>query len=107
MHIDRISSKARRLVGLLYRKFYKWASPDALLNLYFGIVRPHLEYAVPVWNPYLQKHVHNFEGVQKFALKVCTKSWDASYEDCLLTCHVPLLAVRRTRQMLCLIYSTS
>ena len=23
MHIDRISSKARRLVGLLYRKFYK------------------------------------------------------------------------------------
>ena len=51
MHIDRISSKARRLVGLLYRKFYKWASSEALLNLYLGIVRPHLEYAVPVWNP--------------------------------------------------------
>ena len=64
MHIDRISSKARRLVGLLYRKFYKRASPDALLNLYLGIVRPHLEYAVPVWNPYLQKHIRNFEGVQ-------------------------------------------
>ena len=44
-HIDQISSKARRIVGLIYRQFYTWSSPSTLLQLYTSLVRPHLEYA--------------------------------------------------------------
>ena len=46
LHVERISSKARRLLGMLYRRFSQWSSPDALLKLYLSLIRPHLKYAV-------------------------------------------------------------
>ena len=55
LHIDKIACKTRRLVGFLYRKFYRWATSRALIRLYLCLIRPHLEYAVSVWNPYLKK----------------------------------------------------
>ena len=33
-HINEISNKARRMVGLLYRQFYAWTYTPALLKLY-------------------------------------------------------------------------
>ena len=48
LHIEEISSKARKLVGMLYRNFYRWSSSDALLKLYLSLIHPHLEYAVQV-----------------------------------------------------------
>lgn len=47
-HINEISNKARRMVGLLYRQFYAWTSTPALLKLYTTLVRPRLEYASQV-----------------------------------------------------------
>ena len=38
--------KARRILGLLYRRFYGQASQDSLKQLYPSLVRPHLEYAI-------------------------------------------------------------
>ncbi len=52
-HIESICSKARKITELLYRRFNS-ASSDTLLQLYLTMVRPHLEYASPVWNPYLR-----------------------------------------------------
>ena len=49
-HIESISSKARKITGLLYRRFNS-ANSDTLLQLYLTMVRLHLEYASPVWNP--------------------------------------------------------
>ena len=79
-HIDRITSKTRQLIGMLYRRFYKWSSSRALLQLYLSFIRPHLEYAVhaQVWSPYLHKDMQKLELVQKFALKVCLKKWNCS-----------------------------
>ena len=48
-HVDSICSKARKLLGLLYRKYYQYAEPQILLQLYVSLVRPHLEYASPVY----------------------------------------------------------
>ena len=47
-HIQSISSKAKKLLGILYRKFYSHSSTLTLLTLYRSIVRPRLEYASPV-----------------------------------------------------------
>ena len=38
-HIDSVCSKARKILGLLYRRFYNNASKDTLLQLYLSLVR--------------------------------------------------------------------
>ena len=81
-HINMICTKARMLVGMLYRQFYQDADTSTLKQLYVSNIRPHLEYACQVWDPYLQKDVDKLELVQKFALRVCSKQWDASYQCC-------------------------
>ena len=50
-----ICNKTRRLIGILYRHFYKHSSPDTLLRLYTSFIRPHLEYATAAWDPFLKK----------------------------------------------------
>ena len=39
--------------------------------------------------------VNSLESVQKFALKLCTKNWNASYDETLSNCNLPTLAHRR------------
>ena len=68
-----VCDKAKKLLGLLYRKFYD-ASADTLCHLYLSMVRPHLEYASPVWSPHLAKDKELIESVQKFALRIASKS---------------------------------
>ena len=68
-HIESICTKARKQIGLLYRRFYGNIDDHSLLELYSVLVRPHLEYAAPVWDPHLTKYTNKLESVQKFALK--------------------------------------
>ncbi len=96
-HIQAITTKARRQIGLLYRRFYKHAHPDTLRSLYVSLIRPHLEYAVPVWDPHLRKDIDSLESVQRFATKVCTKTWNTThYEDRLESLQLDTLRERRT-----------
>ena len=32
--------------------------------IYVSLIRPHLEYAVPVWNPHLRKDIEKIENLQ-------------------------------------------
>ena len=50
-----ICNKSRKLVGLLYCQFYLNADSDTLRQFYLSSIRPHLEYACTVWDPYLAK----------------------------------------------------
>jgi len=94
-HIQTISSKARRIIGMLYRQFYCYTSTPALLHLYKTQIRPHLEYASVVWDLYLAKDIQLLEGVQIFAAKVIPKSWDMEYLEMLYMLDLPELAIRR------------
>ena len=78
-HIDFICTKARKLIGLLYRRFYGNVDNHSLLELYSVLVRPHLEYAAPIWNPHFIKDTNKLESVQRFALKMCLKQWNLGY----------------------------
>ena len=42
-HINLVVNRVRRLVGLLYRRFYEHSSSQTLLKLYCSFIRPHLE----------------------------------------------------------------
>ena len=84
-HIQTISSKARRIIGMLYRQFYHYTSTPTLLHLYKTQIRPHLEYASVVRDPYLAKDIQLLEGVQKFATKVISKNCNMEYLEMLYT----------------------
>ena len=72
--------------------------------MYLLLIRPHLEYACTVWDPFLQKDIQLLEKVQKFAAKVCTKQWNWSYEELLHTLQLPSLQERCKRMKLVLLY---
>ena len=72
-HIQGVCSKAHKILGLLYRRYYQYSDNRSLLKLYIYLVRPHLDYAAQVWAPHLQKNIKSLESVQKFALKICSK----------------------------------
>ena len=46
---------------------------DLWKQLYFSLVRPHLEFASSVWNPYRQGDISILEKVQRRASKIPTK----------------------------------
>ena len=72
-HVQFICSKARKLLGLLYRWFYNNMSSDSLLQLYIFLVRPHLEYAAAVWSPHVKKDKDTLEKIQKFACRMASR----------------------------------
>ena len=103
-HIHDLCIKAKKMLGLLYRTFYLYASPSSLLQLYIYLIRPCLEYACVVWNPHLNKDIEKLEKIQKFALRLCIKQWDMEYTTLRSTCNLPTLRTRRKYFILCTMY---
>ena len=54
-HIQVITTEARKLTGMLYRRFYKNSQPSTLKALYIVLIRPVLKYGIPAWDPYLKR----------------------------------------------------
>ena len=103
-HIQQITKKARRQAGLIYRRFYKHSNPQCLKQLYLSFVRPHLEYAAPVWNPHHTSQIASIEKVQKFALHMCYKDWREQYVSLLERSGIQSLADRRKLLDICYLY---
>ena len=103
-HISNLHLKVRRLIGVLYRKFYKNATSSTLLQLYISFIRPHLEYCSAVWDPYLAKDVELLEKTQKFGLKVCLKDWSSDYTSLLSSANIHPLSMRRSQARLSHMY---
>ena len=72
--------------------------------MYILLVRPNLEYASQVWSPYKVGEVNSLEHVQKFALRMCAKSWDTSYQELLQLLSLPDLQQRRLYLDLCTMF---
>ena len=95
-----VCEKARKILGLLYRRFYN-ASAGTLCQLYLSLVRP---YASPVWSPHLAKDKELIEGVQKFALRIASKNWTMTYHDLLNDFNLPTLETRRCEARLIILF---
>ena len=65
-HVDAIVNKANKVVGLLKRTVGN-KNREIFSMLYKSLVRPILEYACPVWSPYLVKDKLAIEKVQRRA----------------------------------------
>ena len=79
--------------------------PQCYRSVYNSLIRPHLEYACTIWDPHLRKDIQALENVQKFALRVCSKSWSSDYATLLDTLSIPTLSDRRDTLKLCLLFN--
>ena len=69
LHCQKAVAKANIVIGMIKRTFPSM-SKDLFLFLYKTYVRPHLEYIVQLWSPYLLKDIDMLEKVQMRATKL-------------------------------------
>ena len=66
-------------------------------TLYCTYVRPHLEYAVSTWNPYLKRDIVTLEKVQRRATRFPNVLRGLSYDERLARMNLTSLEIRRVR----------
>ncbi|XP_071944696.1 uncharacterized protein [Antedon mediterranea] len=95
-HCAKVSQRAMNCLRSIRRTFV-YMDKDCFNVIYKHYVRPHLEFCVQVWNPYLQKDINVIERVQRRATKLvpCIRSY--SYEDRLKFLGLTTLYDRRIR----------
>ena len=67
-HINNTTNKAQRSLNMLKRNL-KQASSTVRSQAYTTIVRPQLEYASSIWDPYTQTDIQKLDKVQKYAAR--------------------------------------
>ena len=95
-HCSFAAKKANSVLGMLRRTFRCW-NHNSLLQLYTTFVRPHLEYAAPVWSPYRKKDQLILEKVQQRATKLVPQLKNLKYAERLKQLGLTSLIERRAR----------
>ena len=95
-HINSIINKANRVLGIV-RKTFECLDKEIFNYVYKGLIRPHLEYAAPVWSPYRVMQKEALENVQRRATRMVPGLSHLSYPDRLEALKLPTLAYRRAR----------
>lgn len=90
------SKKANKMLGMISRTI-SFRTKYNILKLYNAFVRPHLEYSVQFWSPYLRKDIIKLEKVQRRATKLIPSLRNKSYEERLRHLNLYSLEKRRVR----------
>lgn len=69
VHVENIINKAYQMFGFVMRSCKEFHRPATYLHLYKSLIRPQLEYAVPIWNPYYKKYIELIEIIQRKILR--------------------------------------
>ena len=65
--------------------------------LYTSLIRPHLEFAVPVWNPHLKKDIEEIKKIHQTVTRLLPGSKQMSYDERLRVLKITSLKTRRKR----------
>ena len=95
-HINKSISKANQSLGIMQRTF-TYMDEELFRDIYLPFVRPHLEYCVQVWSPYLRCEVDKIEKVQRRATKLVPSLHELPYEERLKKLNLTTLEERRHR----------
>ena len=90
------AKKANKMLGMIKRNI-ECRSPFIISRLYKQLIRPHLEYCIQAWRPWLQKDIQLLEAVQRRATKIITGFHDLPYEERLRRLHLLPLERRHER----------
>ena len=94
-HIALATAKANRILAIIYKTF-DYIDETMFKQLFKSLVRPHLEYAAPVWSPHEKELIKQLENVQRRATKR-VPGVTGEYPDRLRKLEMPTLAYRRVR----------
>ena len=90
------AAKASRMYGML-KKSMRSRHLDVWKLLYSTYIRPHLEFAATVWNPYLKEDISTLESVQRKVTKTVTSIRHLPYDSRCKAFNITKLDLRRTR----------
>ena len=75
-----LKHKANNVLGIIKRTFNS-RDPAVIRPLYTTLVRPILDYASTIWNPYQLGVIHELENVQRRATKLIPTLRDLPYSE--------------------------
>ena len=104
LHISQKISKANSLIFLI-RNCFKYLDEKMFNLLYKALIRPHMEYASPIWSPITKGEIARVEGVQRRATRLVPELRSLTYPERLRKLQLPTLHYRRLRQDLILLYN--
>ena len=88
------ASKGNQVLGLI-RRSITYKEKSLIVPLYKAMVRPHLEYCIQAWSPYLRKDIDMLEKIQRRATKLIPGLRDLRYEERLKGCGLTILETCR------------
>jgi len=80
LNCDRASKAANKIIGMIARNISNRDS-DSMLILYKTLVRPVVDYCIPVWRPNARKDITKLEKIQKRFTKMIDGCKKLSYEQ--------------------------
>jgi hypothetical protein len=95
---------AQSVLGQITRAFH-YRDKRTYVRLYKQYVRPHLEFAVQAWSPWLQADKEALEKVQRRAVNMVSGLQSHSYEERLKELNMTTLEERRHQADMQLMYS--
>jgi len=90
------AKKAISTASYIFKSF-SFLNSDLFTILYKVFVRPHLEYCIQAWRPYLKKSMDILEKTQRKISKWCPRLSHLSYESRLRSLNLPTLSNRFDR----------
>ena len=94
--VAELVKRANRMLGMIKRAITCKNIPN-IMSYYKTLVRPILDYASAVWNPYHKKDIEKLEKVQRRATKLIREIRNLPYRDRLRRCKLMTLEERRRR----------
>ena len=96
MQCNKAAAKAMSTLAVI-RKSFSYLDIDSFRIIYRTYIRPHMEYCVQAWNPYLIKDIKCLEKIQKRATSLVPNIQRYSYEERLKILDLYSLERRRER----------
>ena len=94
--VDKATKSAKAIIAQIKNSF-SYFDAELVRLLYVTLVRPHLEFAVPVWNPYLKKDIEKLEDIQHKVTRLVPGLRKKGYNDRLEKLRLTNLETRRKR----------
>jgi hypothetical protein len=100
---QKAANTAAAVLRTVQRNFH-YRDKTVFVRLYKQYVRPHLEFAVPAWSPWLEADKNILESVQMKAVKWVSGLTSVEYEDRCREIGIDTLEMRRWQQDMTQVY---